>query len=96
MNTQLEIIKKVEELSDLALKYSTDIEENKLTPDKYTDDVILDFSVIAANIFINRVYYSAKNMENGVERARMCGEDIKDLIMKWTGVDTLKYYDRKI
>jgi hypothetical protein len=54
----------------------------------------MDFSMIAANIFINRVYYSSNNLENGVEKARMCGEGIKDLIMKWTGVDTLTYYKK--
>ena len=94
MNTQELIIQKTKELADIVLQYAIDIDDNKLTPAVYGDETIMDFSMIAANIFINRVYYSSNNLENGVEKARMCGEDIKDLIMKWTGVDTLTYYKK--
>lgn len=76
----------------ILIDFEIGIEKYKITPTKYSDDAVMDATILFRHVLFN-VGFHKKTMH--MENVENFGNELRDIILKYTNIDSRTFYDDK-
>ncbi len=78
--------------ADIILGFEVKTEEVGIVPDKYKDDALMNATVLFRHTLFNIAYHNNLIDE---DKATALGNELYEIIKKYTGIDSRTFYDSK-